>query len=222
MHLDDEGAAGAVVGIAVDLHDAVRRLLDVELERLEDEVGAQPHVLAVPRLQGRAEHVLVGRTHLGPGAVAGEHQVVLRTQHLRIRRRRAEVDGDAEVGAAALQDAQELLAAHGGEAVSARGGRRAAEVDVDVVPPGEVPLHLPEHGRVGVLDAPERLVGEDDPETERVVGGVALPDGHLVRGVQLLDQCGEVQPARTSADNRDAHGSSSSSGGPWANDMPLM
>ena len=54
VHLDDEGAAGRVVRIAVDLHDAVRRLDDVELEGVEDEVGPEPHELA-------AAHVEVGR-----------------------------------------------------------------------------------------------------------------------------------------------------------------
>ena len=44
-----------VVGVAVHLHHAVRRLADVELERVEDLVGAQPHVLAAAqrRASGR-------------------------------------------------------------------------------------------------------------------------------------------------------------------------
>jgi hypothetical protein len=32
----------------VDLHDAVGRLADVEREGVEHEVGAEPHVLALP------------------------------------------------------------------------------------------------------------------------------------------------------------------------------
>ena len=51
VHLDDERAAGGVVGVAVHLHDAVRRLLDIELECVEDQVGAQPHVLAVSNIK---------------------------------------------------------------------------------------------------------------------------------------------------------------------------
>ena len=46
-----------VVGVAVDLHHAGGRLGDVELERVEDLVGAEPDVLAVAFLEGRPERV---------------------------------------------------------------------------------------------------------------------------------------------------------------------
>ena len=63
--------------------------------------------------------------------------------------------------------------------------------------------------RVGVLDAAERLVAEHHPEAERVVGGVALPDGDLVVGAglpgELLAERAEVEPARPAADHRDPH-----------------
>ena len=87
----------------------------------------------------------------------------------------------------------------------ARGERGSAEVHVDVVPAGELAPHGREDLPVGVLDAAERLVREHHPEAERVVGGVALPDGDLVPGVQLLGQGREVQAARTATQDRDAH-----------------
>src|SRR5215472_18703277 len=62
-HLRDEGAAMAVVRVAVDLHDAERRRRDVELERVEDLVRAEPHVPAAPLLQGRAEGLRVASAH---------------------------------------------------------------------------------------------------------------------------------------------------------------
>ena len=76
--LDDGGfgAAGAVVGVAVDLHDAVRRLEHVELEGVEDEVGAEPHVLAAPDLELGVEGVGVLGTGRGVETVAGDDQVV--------------------------------------------------------------------------------------------------------------------------------------------------
>jgi enamine deaminase RidA (YjgF/YER057c/UK114 family) len=59
---------------------------------------------------------------------------------------------------------------------------------------------------IGVLDAAEGLVGEHDPEAEGVVGGVALGDGDLVPGVELLGERREVQAAGTAAKDRDTHG----------------
>src|SRR5262249_5704411 len=67
------------------------------------------------------------------------------------------------------------------------------------------PPHRGEDGLVGVLDATEGLVGEDDPEAEGVVGGVALPHGDLVVRAELLRQRREVQPAGAATDDRDPH-----------------
>ena len=77
-------------------------------------------------------------------------------------------------------------------------------VHVDVVPAGEAARHPFVDHRVGVLDAAERLVGEDDAEAVRVVGRVALPDRDLAARVELLGQSGEVEPAGAAADDRDA------------------
>lgn len=65
-------------------------------------------------------------------------------------------------------------------------------VDVDVVPAGEVALHLGVDLGVRVLDAAQRLVGEDDAEAEGVVGAIALPHGDLVVGVQRFGESREV------------------------------
>ncbi len=69
VHLDDERASRRVVGVAVDLHDAVRGLGDVELECVEDEVGAEPHVLALPGLHRGAEGVSPIPSYRGVQAV---------------------------------------------------------------------------------------------------------------------------------------------------------
>ena len=87
----------------------------------------------------------------------------------------------------------------------AAGDDLAPVVHVDVVPARELPLHLVVDDRVGVLDAAEGLVGEDDAEAERVVGSVALPHGDLVVGPELLGESGEVEPARASTDDCDPH-----------------
>ena len=95
-------------------------------------------------------------------------------------------------------------------AVPAAGDHLAAVVHVDVVPAGELALHLLVDRRVGVLDPAEGLVGEHHAEAEGVIGRVALPDGDLGVGQQLAGQRGEVEAARPAASDRDAHRASRS------------
>src|SRR5262249_18793806 len=108
-------------------------------------------------------------------------------------------------GAALLQDLQQPPPAQRGEAVPAAGDRLALDVDVDVVPAGELALHRAVDLRVGVLDAAQGLVREHDAEAERVVGRVPFPDRDLAAGAELLGERREVQPARPAAHDRDPH-----------------
>ena len=95
-----------------------------------------------------------------------------------------------------------------GQTFTSGGHGFAAIVHVDVVPPGELMFHRAIDLDVGVLDAAERLVGEDNAETERVVRGVSLPDGDLMGRVQLLGERGEVETAGSATDDRYAHSAS--------------
>lgn len=103
-----------------------------------------------------------------------------------------------------MQDLQEAAAAERGETVTAGGLGVAAVDDVYVVPPDELLLERAVDRGVGVLDAAERLVGEDDAEAEGVVGGVALPEGDIALRVQPLEQRRGVEPAGAAADDGDA------------------
>src|SRR5262249_19045895 len=95
--------------------------------------------------------------------------------------------------------------AHRGETLPADGVADPAEMDVDVGPAGEPAGHRRGELGVRVVDAAQRFVGEHHAESERVVRGVALPDGDPVRRVQLLHQGGEIETARAPADNGDLH-----------------
>src|SRR6202161_281321 len=55
VHLQDEGAGLVAVGVAVHLHDPGRAIEDVELERVQNQVGAEPDVPAPAPLELRAE-----------------------------------------------------------------------------------------------------------------------------------------------------------------------
>ena len=111
----------------------------------------------------------------------------------------------------ALQDVQQFLATHGGESIAADGHRLSVDHDVDVVPIREGLTHVIEGRAIGGLDAAQGLVTEHHAESESVVGSIALPHGDLRRRVELLDQAGEVEPARAGTDDRNAHEISTSS-----------
>ncbi len=121
------------------------------------------------------------------------------------RRFGVETQRHTELAAALLQDLEEPPAAQRCEPVTARRDHLASVVDVDVIPPGELARHRIMNRGVGVLDAAERLIGEDHTEPEGVVVGVALPHLDLVAGIELLGERREVESARPAPDNRNSH-----------------
>ena len=197
--LDDERAHRVAVRVRVDLDDAALGLLDHELERVEDVVGAEPGVRGLAAVQRRLEAVALAQRAVD--AVGGDHQVAFELGHLA-----AEAQLDAERRRARLQDVQQLLAAERREPVPAAGHHLVAVVDVDVAPADEAARDLVVALGIGRLERGQRLVGEDDAEAERVVGRVALVDHDLVGGVEPLEQDREVEPAGAAARDRDPHG----------------
>jgi hypothetical protein len=79
----------------------------------------------------------------------------------------------------------------------------SAEVHVDVIPDREVPGEQLVESGVGLLNAAKSLVGEDDAETEGVVGRVPLPDLDPMVRVQELDKGRQVKTRRTAPDDGD-------------------
>jgi hypothetical protein len=151
----------------------------------------------------RLEHLSASVSGQAVDAVGADDQVVRSAQLLERRRDFAVVDGDAELLAPLAQDRQQALPADGGKPVTARGEDLPLEVDVDVVPDREVLREPLVKGRVCILDAPQRLVGKDDPEPEGVVSGISFPDLDLMVWVQQLDQRRQIEPRRPAADDRE-------------------
>jgi hypothetical protein len=79
------------------------------------------------------------------------------------------------------------------------------DVDVDLVPIGEVVDDLIVALGIRVAEVAEGLVREDDAEAEGVVGAVALVDGNVVGRVLLLHQQAEVEPGGAAADDGNLH-----------------
>jgi hypothetical protein len=80
----------------------------------------------------------------------------------------------------------------------------AAVGHVDVVPADERVAEGGVDDRVGVFDAAEGFVGEDDAEAEGLVGGAPLPDGDLAARVEAGEQGRRVEAAGPAADDGDA------------------
>ncbi|CAM5595952.1 hypothetical protein SGLAM104S_07864 [Streptomyces glaucescens] len=215
-HLHDHGGGVGRVRVTVQLHHAVLGLGDLEAERLEGEVGGEPDVATAVGGHPGAEDMGVRLAGGAVHSVGRDDQVVGLPEPGRVRRLRLEAQLHTEGAAAFVQDLQEALPAEGGEAVAAGGVAGAPVGDVDVVPADEVPLEGLEDERVGVFDAAEGLVGEDDAEAEGVGGGVAFPHGDGAPGIEAFEQDGGVEAAGAAADDRDAEGVVRGRSRPWA------
>ncbi len=207
--LDDEGRLPLVEAVRVHLEDAVRVLDHDEREGVEAARGAEPRVLRLPHVEVGAEVLRVLAADRAVDAVGGDDEIRVAepeggevgvVAHLGL-----EADVDAHVARALLEDGEQPLARDPAEAVSAGSDRDALEVDVDVVPVGEVVGDRLVGGRIGVAEVLERLIGEDDAPPEGVVGPIALEHGDPMRGIRALEQEREVETRRSTADRHDLH-----------------
>ena len=107
--------------------------------------------------------------------------------------------------AAVLEDLEEPLAREPAEAVARAAHERVADVRIDVAPVGELTADLGVGLGVGRLEMAERLLGEDDPPPEGVVGPVSLRNLDVPVGMRLAKQQRCVEGSGTAADAGDAH-----------------
>ncbi len=80
-----------------------------------------------------------------------------------------------------------------------------AKLHEDVVPVRKVGGDLAIARLVGSLQIRQRLVRQNNPEAERVIGSVALDDVNSRGWKTLLRQNREIQSRRPAADDVDAH-----------------
>jgi hypothetical protein len=182
-----------------------------ERERIELLFRAEPHEAAAARLDGRLKRGRVARPGAAVDAVGRDDEVrlVARGCRLVVLHVGLEHELHAQFLAALLQDVQQALAADAAEPVAAGRDALALEEDVDVVPVIERLQDAARRRLVGRDEVRERLVGEYDAPTERVVRPVAFDDDDAVRRILLLHQQGEVQAGGPAADADDVHDSRS-------------
>ena len=166
---------------------------------------AEPEELVAADLDVDSEMRLVAVADAAVGAVGGDDEVVAGPVGEVGARLMLEMEVHAELAGALLQDVEQPLAADADEAVAGRADRLAVDMDVDIVPMGE--LAGDDRARDGIVGHQilDRLVGEDHAPAERVVGPVALEQVDLVRGIAQLHRDREIKPGRPAAEARDAH-----------------
>lgn len=125
-------------------------------------------------------------------AVGAHHQVVRPAQDLERRGLFAVVDRDSRLLASIPKDREQPAAADRGECMTTGCEDVTSIVDVDVVPDRKVLGQPFEESAVGLLDADQRLVGENDAEPERVVRRISLPDLDPMIRIEELDQGRQV------------------------------
>jgi hypothetical protein len=113
------------------------------------------------------------------------------------------VEHHAGLFAFGAEDRQQPVAANGGETMSTRCEHLASVMHVNVVPDRKIPGELLKEARVGLLNAAEGLVREDDTESEGVVWGIPFPDLDQVARVEELDQRRQVETRGPASDDCD-------------------
>jgi hypothetical protein len=185
--------------------DAVLRLLEEEGEGVEGPRRAHPGEVVRPQIDLRLEPIAPALADAAVDAVAADDEVVLRLERLDVGRLLAEAQLNAEFPGPRLDEQQERAARAAAEAVAGDAVDAVLEVDLDVVPICEIVADRGVARLVGGLEDVERLVGEDDTESEGVVGLVALEDRDIEIRPVPLHQEREIEPRRPAADHRDTH-----------------
>ena len=163
--LEDERRHRRVVSIGVDAPETVGALLEQKRERRIRKRRAEPDELVGSPVDLRPEMLGIAAADDAVHAVGAEHEVgvgvVTRVDDITL-----ELEPHAELGAAPLEDVEQDLARHPGEAVAGRGQHLPAVVDLDVVPVGEVARDLGVALAIGRRHVLERRVGEHDAESK--------------------------------------------------------
>lgn len=201
--LDDEGAGPGARRVGVAPDPPRRGLDEVEHERAEHPVGAQPDV-GVPAGPDRgAERAAVEGAHPAVRAVRGDHEIGGRKVG-RLGDLLLVEDLDAQVGGPLGEDPLHGRPAHA-VAVTAEVGGPPAHPDLLLLPQrGHRPQPAAALGVVAVEGVEQVVLVDDTPAVGRA-GRIAVEDSDLVSGVAQLGGEGEVQAGGSPADAHDLH-----------------
>ena len=201
---DDERRAPPFVLVGVDPPQAVAIALEVERERGEGAVRAEPHVAVGAPIHGRVEPVGELLAHHAVEAVGRDDEIGPQ-EGADVRDLPADLEAHAERFGAAPEDREQRAPRQPAKPVTGGRDDRVVDVDGDIVPMVEVPRHLLVGLVIRVREGVLRGVGEDDAEAEGRLQRVSLEHRDVVRGIRPLHLDGEVEPGRPAAHRDDPH-----------------
>ena len=183
----------------------MRGLAEEEGEGIERPGRAHPREKVGPQIKARLEPVGKRLSHAGIDAVGDHHEISIADDGIERGDFALVLDFNAQSARAPAQNLQERGARAAAEPVASDTVRRAAEMDLDVVPIGEVADDCAIALVVVGFEGVERLVREHHAEAERVVGPVALEHGDARLRPGLFHENGEVEPGRAATDHVNLH-----------------
>ncbi|CAM5210218.1 hypothetical protein CDEF62S_01524 [Castellaniella defragrans] len=213
--LHDEGRGLVIELVDVRLEPAVLGTPEVEREGIVQAMGAQPDVAIGPRDAVRLEDFFVTLADAGIDAVARDDQVRVRILVVGLHFG-LEHQLHVQRLAAGLQDVQQLLAADADESMPPRADTAPLEQQLDVIPVIEGFLDFFGGFTIPLAHVVHGDVGEHHPPAERVVGPVTLHHRHIVAGIELLHEQGQIQACGTTPNAYDLHLALPPDPGPWA------
>ena len=203
--LDHPGRAAGLVLVAVRDENAPLGLAEEEGEGVERARRPHPGEVVRPQVDARLELAGEGLAHARIDAVGADQEIGIAHRGFERRHLGLVPDVDAERTRAPAQDLQQGGARAAAEAVAADAVGGVAEMDLDIVPIGE----MADDGAIALaverLEIVERLVGEHHAEAEGVVRPVALEHREARRRPGLLHQDREIEAGRSAADDVDFH-----------------
>ncbi len=188
----------------MDLEEAVLALAEQKGEAVQQQVAAEPDELRAPRLDLRPKRLLVRPARQAIHAIRADQQVIV-AEVREVVDLALELQRDAQLAAAVLQDAEQPLARDPGDDMPAAAYLGLAVAHGDGVPDDEALRNRLVAGVVGLLEGGEGAVGEDDAPAIGRVGRVALDHANLGARVVLLEQQRGVESGGSRAQDRDLH-----------------
>ena len=184
---------------------AVLGLAKGEGEGIQQLGAAQPDETALAHLDIGLEVRFVLTPGLRVQTVRGHQQIGTAGQDFRVLHFTAVMQVDTQLLGPRRENLQQADARDAAKAMTARGDLAATKPGIDVIPVAEGRQDLAMSLGIGTLEIAQRGIREHHPPAEGIGRPVALMDVNLGLGIGQLEQNGEIQTTRSTAQHIDFH-----------------